>query len=79
MVPWLRRLGELCPSGRIDTASERFAKTANRAVVQFFNGTNRVNIGISGNLRPFVHLASFHHGTRQTATCIIGLQGSSVR
>lgn len=79
MVPWLRCLGELSPSGRIDTASERFAKTANRAVVQFLNGTNRVNIGISSNHRPFVHLASFHHGTRQTATCIIGLQGSSVR
>ncbi len=37
MVPWLRRLGELCLSGRIDTAAEWFAETTNRAVVQFLN------------------------------------------
>lgn len=79
MVPCLRRPGELSISGRIDTAAEWFAETANRAVVEFLNGTNKVNIEISGNHRPFVHLASCHHGTRQTATCNILLQGSSVR
>lgn len=79
MVPWLWHPGELYLSGRIDTATEWFAENMNRAVAQFLNGTTNVNIEIRGNHLPFFHLVSCRHGTRQTATYNIGLQGPSIR